>query len=264
MSPETNEERLSRLARVRENQRKSRARKQQYIQELEQKVAACKAQARQKDIEQRLSLQKLERENAKLRSLLIRMGVDAGYIDEYLRGDCDDHDEEARAVSEKIAIPALRRRVELSQAVSRPSRSSCDTITGSKDAGYASRSNNTEQTANTTDLKQPDPSSNPTAETGRIPDAPRETAADTKTLSRAATICDCDDSWPADESALNTTLCAIAEELIHRYNTRGVDMAVIKEKLCAGFRRGMSVGEGCRVQNHVLFEVLDEISGNLS
>ncbi|KAF4965593.1 hypothetical protein F66182_18013, partial [Fusarium sp. NRRL 66182] len=33
------DERLNRLARVRENQRKSRARRQQYIEELEQKVA---------------------------------------------------------------------------------------------------------------------------------------------------------------------------------------------------------------------------------
>lgn len=217
-------------------------------------MAACKAQARQRDIEQRLALQRLERENAKLRGLLIGMGVDEGYIEEYLRSDGGDAED--RVVKEKIAIPALRK-VETSAKTAsiRPSMSSYDTA----DAGYASsRLNNT---ANTARLKQLGPSSNSLA----------ETVADTKTLSKEATICDCapnnanaDDSWPASESALTTTLCAIAEELIHQYNTRGVDMAVIKQKLCAGFRRGMAAGEGCRVQNHILFEVLDEISGNLS
>ncbi|KAL1971144.1 hypothetical protein VTN77DRAFT_95 [Rasamsonia byssochlamydoides] len=254
MSAESNEERLSRLARVRENQRKSRARRQQYIQELEQKVAACRAQVQQKDIEQRLSLQKLQRENVKLRNLLISLGVDGAYIDEYLRGDDD------QATSQKIAIPALRRRLEPStQPASEPGRSSGNSC--SKDAGHASDLNLPDRAAD----KQPGPSSDSTAETSRTSDQQHETAAALKTVSGATAICDCsDNSWPANESALNTTLCAIAEELIHQYNTRGVDMSVIKEKLWAGFRKGMSAGEGCRVQNHILFEVLDEISGNLS
>jgi hypothetical protein len=69
-------------------------------------------------------------------------------------------------------------------------------------------------------------------------------------------------TWPASYDILNTTLCAIAEELVKQYNTRGVDMAEIQKRLWAGFCNGVSTDEGCRVQNQILFQVLDEISDN--
>ena len=80
-------------------------------------------------------------------------------------------------------------------------------------------------------------------------------------------VCDCaptydEDQWPAGEDVLNTTLCAIADELISQYNTRGVDRAEIQRKLWDGFRKGLNTGEGCRVQNQLLFQVLDEISND--
>lgn len=84
------------------------------------------------------------------------------------------------------------------------------------------------------------------------------------TLPPIASICDCgpaSNSWPEVDNPLNTTLCGIAEDLIHQYNVRGVDINVIKKKLWAGFRNGTT--DGCRVQNQVLFEVLDEISGSM-
>lgn len=80
-------------------------------------------------------------------------------------------------------------------------------------------------------------------------------------------VCDCPpnedkNQWPADEDILNTTLCAIADELISQYNTRGVDRAEIQQKLWLGFRKGLNSGDGCRVQNQLLFQVLDEISND--
>lgn len=80
---------------------------------------------------------------------------------------------------------------------------------------------------------------------------------------RGQTVCGCsedDDSWPANQDILNTTLCAIADELISQYNTRGVGAAEIQRKLWAGFSRGTTTGDGCRVQNQILFQVLDDIS----
>lgn len=58
---------------------------------------------------------------------------------------------------------------------------------------------------------------------------------------------------------LNSTMCAIAEELVSQYNTRGVDPEEIRRRLWSGFRTGSS-GNGCRVQNQILFQVLDELS----
>lgn len=54
-------------------------------------------------------------------------------------------------------------------------------------------------------------------------------------------------------------LCAIAEELMNQYNTRGTDLEEIRQRLWSGLQSGVS-GDGCRVQNNILFEVLDEIS----
>lgn len=88
-----------------------------------------------------------------------------------------------------------------------------------------------------------------------------------KPLNQDQSICGCapaedERSWPTNEDILNTTLCAIAEELINQYNTCGVDMAEIRRKLRSGFSKGLTTDEGCRVQNQILFQVLDEISNN--
>lgn len=60
----------------------------------------------------------------------------------------------------------------------------------------------------------------------------------------------------------NSTLCAVAEQLVNHYNIRGVDIAEIRRKLRPGFSRGRRSDEGCRVQNNILLEVLDEISND--
>lgn len=65
-----------------------------------------------------------------------------------------------------------------------------------------------------------------------------------------------------DGDLLNTTLCSMAEELINQYNTASIDIEVIRQKLWAGFKAGTRV-DGCRVENQVLFQVLDEISNSI-
>jgi hypothetical protein len=66
----------------------------------------------------------------------------------------------------------------------------------------------------------------------------------------------------SDEDVLNSTLCAIAEEMINQYNTKGVDVDEIRRRIWSGFRAGAN-GTGCRVQNHILFQVLDDISSDV-
>lgn len=78
-------------------------------------------------------------------------------------------------------------------------------------------------------------------------------------------ICDCstgEDLPEGDYDLLNTTLCGMAEELINQYNTAGIDIELIRQRLWAGFKAGTR-GEGCRVENQVLFQVLDEISNSI-
>lgn len=94
---------MLRLAKVRENQQRSRARKQQYVQELEQTLASFASEAEQKVIERRIILQKLEAENRQLRIMLNQLGFDSGYLNEYFQED------KQSTATTKIAIPSLKK-----------------------------------------------------------------------------------------------------------------------------------------------------------
>ncbi|KAJ9198391.1 hypothetical protein DTO164E3_5224 [Paecilomyces variotii] len=318
MEVETEQKKRQRLARIRENQRKSRARKQEYIQELEHNLSVCKKQAHQQDINNRISIQKLEVENAKLRQLLSRLGVAPPSVDEYLRG------EDNPIVAQKVAIPALRRPEVNLQAAPVESKSGCRTASQPPPQPTSQRPPNlhesiTEAAKSLQSLassmaaieanKKPACQQGPCQETqrreqeslrreqpqqkesccGQIqpeqsqPEQPRTEQPQNTPPAKSPTseeacecppaveeLCGCPpsegvpESWPSHDTVLNTTLCSVAGELISQYNTRGVDLTEIRKKLWAGFRKGSSAEEGCRVQNQVLFEILNEISGNLS
>ncbi|KAJ5818627.1 hypothetical protein N7474_004218 [Penicillium riverlandense] len=212
-SPET----LDRRARIRENQRKSRARRQEYIQELEHQVAQCKEQAQQSDIDHRITVQKLQAENRQLKDLLASLGYSPAAVEQCLQQAAP-----APVLDRKIAIPALPRSTHSASPVS------------STAVPSASESSHDDS------LKSPE---NPSL--CRCP----ITGQDVDTL-------------PSDQDQLGSTLCSIAEELIHQYNTRGTDLDEIRRHLSAGFRKGMA-GDGCSVRNQILFQVLDEISNGI-
>ena len=184
-------------------------------------------------------MQKLETENRKLKHLLFSLGLRYRSIDEYLR--TADNPVTAR----KVAIPGLQRSCSRSPA---PNRIGND----------AAGSGNQELSTDT-------PTVQATPEIH--PDTLSPNSEWLEKYQKSDPVCSCppdddDSAWPADEDVLNTTLCAIAAEMISQYNTRGVGREEIEKKLWAGFRKGLSSGGGCRVQNQVLFQVLDEISND--
>ncbi|KAF2101217.1 hypothetical protein NA57DRAFT_72659 [Rhizodiscina lignyota] len=83
--------------------------------------------------------------------------------------------------------------------------------------------------------------------------------------SAATTTCDevgnCNDFEPQaqDES---TTPCDMAFAIIKQQNFRDVDVAAIGEWLRRGYRRALRNDDGCRVENGLLFTVLDFISSS--
>ncbi|KAE8414153.1 hypothetical protein BDV36DRAFT_13870 [Aspergillus pseudocaelatus] len=245
-----NQKKLDQLARVRENQRKSRARKQEHTRGLEQKLVALQEQAHQKDVEHRLAIQKLEAENRSLRLLLSRLGLPAETIAEYVQAVEDPN------MAQKVAIPALRQSLAMHNQQKNcrnpPSLPRCQTdseVPHTEDLGGLSK---TDVSQNATKLAQK------TEPQGTL---------DQQISNQRQSICGClpdtaAGSSPTSYDVLNTTLCAIAEELIKQHNRRGLDMAEIQKKLWAGFCNGLTTDEGCRVQNQILFQVLDEISGD--
>ncbi|KAJ5183496.1 hypothetical protein N7492_001112 [Penicillium capsulatum] len=236
MESEDTKKKLDRLARVRENQRNSRARKQEYIRELEQQLVVCKGQTQQNDIKHRLAIQKVEAENRQLKTLLASVGISPGLIEQYLQSA--NHGTE---LDRKIAIPAIQRRIHGALSPSSSSKDGVDLI----------------ETCS--------PSPNTYAPAGSSP--PEQSVSQNTGLTEPA-LCKCPTenqeltSWPHEEDVLNSTLCAIAEELVSQYNTRGVDPEEVRQRLWSGFRASSS-GNGCRVQNQVLFQVLDELSNDM-
>ncbi|OKL60630.1 hypothetical protein UA08_04163 [Talaromyces atroroseus] len=252
LRPEHTDERSNRLARVRENQRKSRARKQQYIEELEQKVAVCNAQAQQREIEHLIAIQKLEAENAKLRSLLLhRVGITPDFLEDFLK----DESHRTAAAGEKIAIPRLKASPSQTPATTNTAKSCSPQLSKSVDGSCA-------QIPNCQSGSCREPSEVMSVEPTAIQHQTNQSAK----MPSIASLCDCGPEsttkWPKSDSSADTTLCEVAQDLIDVYNIRGVDINIIKQRLWPGFRDGDSAG--CRVRNNLLFEILDELSGDIS
>ncbi|KAL4922658.1 hypothetical protein BDW62DRAFT_592, partial [Aspergillus aurantiobrunneus] len=237
--------RLDKLARVRENQRKSRARRLDHVRDLEQKVLGLQQELDRRDVEHRLAVQRLEAENQKLRGLQLSSGVPPEALEAYLRSVDNP------VTAQKIAIPAIQRlpvethlRAENAKC-SRP----CSSV---RDPG----------------VEEPEPSDYPTGTSKENTDPnfePQHEEATEPHTPELPPLCACpgdnQESLPINERVLNTTFCAIAEKLVDQYNSRCVDVSEIKQKLRQGFFRSSSE-DGCRVQNQILFQVLDEISGH--
>ncbi|KAJ0422384.1 hypothetical protein BJY00DRAFT_311105 [Aspergillus carlsbadensis] len=239
MDAAVEKKRLEKLARVRENQRKSRARRQDHLQDLEQKVLSLQRELDRRDVENRLAVQKLEAENNKLRDLLSASGVPSAALDAYLKRMDNP------VMAQKVAIPALQRSVikAAPSCAPKPAIEAC-----------------------TSDIPEDNNTSVETEKTATTAAEERPGKAEKSPSPEMATFCGCTpeeglESLPISERVLNTTFCGIAEQLVEQYNTRGVDISEIRQKLRDGFFRGLAE-EGCRVQNQILFQVLDEISNH--
>ncbi|OJD17414.1 hypothetical protein AJ78_02486 [Emergomyces pasteurianus Ep9510] len=64
----------------------------------------------------------------------------------------------------------------------------------------------------------------------------------------------------AAQSDESTTPCSQAFVFISQQNFRGIDASVIERWLSRGFRQAIDPREGCRVENNLLFQLLDFIS----
>ncbi|TVY41760.1 hypothetical protein LOCC1_G006155 [Lachnellula occidentalis] len=72
------------LARIRDNQRRSRARRKEYLQELEAKLRQCELQGIEASAEIQVAARRVADENKKLRGLLFQNGIAEDSIESYL------------------------------------------------------------------------------------------------------------------------------------------------------------------------------------
>ncbi len=78
------------LARIRDNQRRSRARRKEYLQELEARLRQCELQGIEASSEIQMAARRVADENRKLRGLLAQHGVGDDSIEAYLQSSPTD------------------------------------------------------------------------------------------------------------------------------------------------------------------------------
>ncbi|KAM0226678.1 hypothetical protein ACHAP5_012342 [Fusarium lateritium] len=71
---------------------------------------------------------------------------------------------------------------------------------------------------------------------------------------------DHDNRLPLVAPGESTTLCRVAYEIIAQQNMAGIDMSDVEQWLWPGFRRATKQGEGCRVETKVLYALIDYMS----
>ncbi|KAK9451519.1 uncharacterized protein V1518DRAFT_408758 [Limtongia smithiae] len=86
------------LARIRENQRRSRARKREYVSDLETKIHMCQEEGLQLNVQIQRTARRVVEENRKLRELLAQMGVNEWMVEDWLKSSTELTDENGEFV----------------------------------------------------------------------------------------------------------------------------------------------------------------------
>ncbi|KAF2675883.1 hypothetical protein K458DRAFT_397551 [Lentithecium fluviatile CBS 122367] len=248
------------LTRVRENQRRHRARRKDYIATLEEKLA----QAEQQLAEARAEIEALRRERDSgvlvlpcphgdgegegavvRKDSVVGEGMETG-VDIGMNGVENVGEEDAmvlaQAPSRTLAAPGLE--------YPNPS----DNVQLDIDASFLNALYNLDA------LPTPIPTSMPAL-------GPPPCCTDLSTTTATPPPdpsdpeCSTCKTRPAPLPTESTTLCAQAYVMISQQNFRDVDATTIRLWLYQGYRRAQRRGEGCRVENGALFRLLDFISG---
>ncbi|KAF8533595.1 hypothetical protein BDD12DRAFT_810035 [Trichophaea hybrida] len=100
----------SNALRLRENQRRSRLRKKEYLASLETRFRDCQRAGIEASVEVQTAAKRVVRENIRLRELLRAKGVPDTEVDVWVRDTASDHDRNATVAPVDAAIKALARR----------------------------------------------------------------------------------------------------------------------------------------------------------
>jgi hypothetical protein len=276
--------RVSKQARIRDNQRRSRARRQEHLQDLERRLSECYVTCREAEL--RLSaFKELQSENARLRQLLEILGVNEDLINTFVHQDAtvaagSSSNPALRQLKPKIALaPNLAKLSTTGKQVlttnghptSLAALSPAPTSISSQPASFFSTlSSNLDVNTPRRDTPGPSPSHYSVHELFRahqyLPQFHEATTFAGDNFSNDSFCCMVfgnKATGPLQASHENTVLCSLAKEVIDQYNIDGDDFEQVKNRLAAGFAPPANPGESCRVNNQLLFEVLNDVSGRM-
>ncbi|KIX06472.1 uncharacterized protein Z518_04448 [Rhinocladiella mackenziei CBS 650.93] len=269
----------SKQERIRDNQRRSRARRQEYLAELQRRLNECHNAFREAEL-QREAFAHLQTENARLRELLNFAGVSPEVVESYGRQHNHRADDSTAASLRQIK-PKLQSmdasghpsplhipKLESNGALCCPTSSSCCTSQPGLPLehfhGYDGQFRRPHQFLDApatiaTTLFQT---------TAMSPATSSQWLIDTGSEGPAASY---DDTFSCDTFRVppkgpllpddgNTTLCSMAKALIDQCNPTPSEMEEIRARLATAFSRPTFPEQGCRVNNQVLCQILSEMN----
>ncbi|KAJ5158667.1 uncharacterized protein N7500_008318 [Penicillium coprophilum] len=233
------------LARIRNNQRRSRAKRLEYIRGLEEKAKKYDELIASTHSPSLSEFDKLQSENAWMRGLLATLDINFNSRKAHPGNIHDSEPNMASAVTGSLASSAETHRS--MESLSPLSFWEQWDLSGlSPDMGLDFNIPLLSDEADNLALLNP-PSVEP-------PKLAEKTFEATQQQGTQESI---EESTPI---SLDTTLCSLACQWVIQCNTKGVELDVLYFRMERGFRQGNSPLEGCRVDNQVLLKVLTEIS----
>ncbi|KAF2106199.1 hypothetical protein BDV96DRAFT_337192 [Lophiotrema nucula] len=260
------------LERVRNNQRRSRARRKDYISELEEKLRVYEGS----DFD--LKSQRLVAENEVLKKLLHSLGLGQRFIEAYANAskaavevkkqgtsteNIDEHCDEdigqdgteafgdRESAESNADIPTTVS--DFSVSLFEPGYETIAPLEASYQEQFFQPWEHHSLLTEGATHDQPAPSRLQLRSAG--PKGCNQSTNDVKTPGIPELL-----NSPELKAVENTTLCSLAFSLITTNNRKGIDPMQLEVRLRAGYRPGPTPSDGCRVDNKVLFTVLAEIS----
>ncbi|EXJ64240.1 hypothetical protein A1O7_00576 [Cladophialophora yegresii CBS 114405] len=264
----------SKQERIRDNQRRSRARRQEYLADLERRVKECHTNCREAEL-QRSAFNDLQVENARLRDILNAAGINPDFVEAFGRQN---------ETGQAVAAAHRQIRPKFQPPFSGEQSDTTNTITQSTSPGQCcpptSASSQVCPSAPVLPMDAPGAFGNQHA----VPfmAAPSTNAMDlpltadmSPTLEGWSLRLDdresmeipfCCDTFanPSDGPPLtddgNTIQCSVAKMMIDQYHPTPTEMEEIKARLAAGFALPRSSEPGCRVNTQLLFDVMQDMN----
>ncbi|KAH8688901.1 hypothetical protein GQ44DRAFT_765631 [Phaeosphaeriaceae sp. PMI808] len=269
------------LERVRNNQRRCRARQKEYITELEDKIRQYESASSQSSTDPRLK--QLVRENESLKRLLQSLGLDNDFLKAYSKAAQiapdlsrvqlgDESSSQAKACSSSsLSLDILQScsdsnldKPDLTPTVTRELQTEYAPILSSADAEAPIQDalQFFESLTQVDAVLSWEPFDFPNTSTPALEPLQSDIQAESLVQLTGDTLRTeaFSNTIPAEDVSDTTTLCSSAFSLVLKNNPKGYSAADLDLKLRVGYRCGATPSEGCRVDNKILFNVLAEIS----
>ncbi|OAP62186.1 hypothetical protein AYL99_04389 [Fonsecaea erecta] len=265
---------ISKQQRVRDNQRRSRARRREYLAELESQLQQCRITCREAEL-QRAAFAELQAENSRLRDVLKNAGINPDNVETTLPRPGGLAAASFRQLKPKLFVPevtnpppAVSQKPGGSVCCSTPSPSSYCAPQHPVSSGslppydaqynYQLMAASTASTVTMSTIGPPNglPTSSygwnfPPQSQGPHPPSESSFLCHVFLVPPSGPLC-------ADDG--DSISCSVAKDMIAQYNPTPEEMENIVARLSNPFSRPIFQGERCRVNRQILFQILYEMN----